>query len=48
MINSFNISARYDDYKLNFHKKATKNYTEKYFKECNQLRLWLLKKLPKK
>ncbi len=43
-INTFNIAARYDDYKLKFYKKATKNYTEKYFKLADKLYLWLEKK----
>ncbi len=31
-ISSFNIKARYDDYKLKFYKKATKEYTKKWLK----------------
>jgi len=29
-ISKFNVSARYDDYKYQMHKKATKDYTEKW------------------
>ena len=29
-ISSFNVSARYDDYKKQFYAKATKEYTEKW------------------
>lgn len=29
-ISAFNIQARYDDYKLNFYKKANKRFTLKY------------------
>ena len=47
-ISNFNLNARYDSYKFDFYKKATKKYTEKYFKECNIIRLWLSKRLPKK
>lgn len=43
-INTFNIAARYDDYKLEFYKKATKSYAEKYFKSADKLYLWLEKK----
>ena len=42
-INSFNIRARYDDYKLKFHKKAGKVYTEKYISTTNKLMKWLKK-----
>ena len=43
-INTFNIRARYDDYKLEFYKKATRNYTMKYFELADKLYLWLGKK----
>lgn len=43
-INTFNIAARYDDYKMEFYKKANKSYTEKYFDLSNKLYLWLEKK----
>ncbi|KKQ92630.1 MAG: HEPN domain protein [Candidatus Woesebacteria bacterium GW2011_GWA2_40_7] len=29
-ISTFNVSARYDDYKLQFYKKATKEYAQKW------------------
>lgn len=29
-ISTFNIAARYDDYKLKFYKKATKEYAQKW------------------
>ncbi len=44
----FNIRARYEDYKMAFYKKANKTYTDKYFEKSNEMRLWLLKRLPKK
>ena len=44
-IDSFNIKGRYDDYKLKFYKKATKNYTEKYFNKTKELYSWLKKQL---
>lgn len=31
-ISTFNIAARYDDYKFKFYKKATKEYAEKWLK----------------
>ena len=40
-INTFNIKARYDDYKFEFYKKATKEYSEKYFKQTTNLHIWL-------
>lgn len=40
-ITTFNIKARYDDYKLSFYKKVTKEYAEKYFKVTKELRLWI-------
>lgn len=43
-INTFNIAARYDDYKLEFYKKATKSYVEKYFNSADKLHSWLEKK----
>lgn len=44
-INSFNIEARYNDYKFQFKKKATKDYTQKYFKESYKIYLWLKKQI---
>lgn len=36
-ISTFNIAARYDDYKLKFYKKATKEYCQKWFKTGEKL-----------
>lgn len=48
-ITEFNITARYNDFKLTFHKRCTKAYTEKYFLISKELYLWLKKQLsPKK
>jgi HEPN domain-containing protein len=44
-INEFNLRARYDDYRLAFYKKATKQYTENYIKATNKLILWLRKNI---
>jgi HEPN domain-containing protein len=40
-INTFNIEARYDDYKLRFYKKATKEFAQKWFTITQELFLWL-------
>lgn len=42
-INNFNIEARYDDYKLKFYKKATKEFTLKWFENTKNLIVWLQK-----
>jgi len=36
-ISTFNIAARYDDYKLKFYKKATKEYSDKWFEKSTKL-----------
>ena len=46
--NSFNISARYDDYRFKFYKRATAAFTEKNFCSTNLMRVWLLSELQKK
>ena len=40
-INTFNISARYDDYKKNFKLKCTKTYTLEQIKNIKEVREWL-------
>lgn len=44
-INTFNIEARYNDYKFQFYKKATKEYTQKYFEKAEKNYSWLKKQL---
>ena len=44
-ITSFNIEARYDDYKFTFYKKATQEYTETWSKACEQLYTFVKKHL---
>ncbi|MBI5358582.1 HEPN domain-containing protein [Candidatus Amesbacteria bacterium] len=39
---SYNLSARYDDYKKNFYKKATKEYTDIWFRKAIKIRKLLL------
>ncbi len=36
-ITTFNIEARYDDYKLSFYHKATSEYTKLWFVRCESL-----------
>jgi len=41
-ISSFNISARYDDYKKNFYKKANKEYADVWFQKATEIRTVLI------
>lgn len=43
VINTFNISARYDDYKRSFDNKCTDNYTEMQVRNIEEVREWLKK-----
>lgn len=42
-INTFNISARYDDYKKSFDKKCTDEYTKLQIQSIKEVREWLKK-----
>jgi HEPN domain-containing protein len=42
-ITTFNLEARYDDYKYEFYKKATKEYAAKWNAICEKLYLWIQK-----
>ncbi len=42
-ITTFNIDARYDDYKLSFRKKAKKQFSLKYLKKTREMLQWLTK-----
>jgi HEPN domain-containing protein len=44
-ITSFNINARYADYKLSFYKKCTKKYSEEKKKDIENIRKWLKKQI---
>lgn len=44
-ISTFNIKARYDDYKLSFYKKATEKFTTKYINKTRRILKWLNKYL---
>lgn len=48
IVNTFNISARYDNIKKSFYQKCTKEYTEEYFNISKKLYLWLKKQYLKK
>ena len=39
--NSFNISARYEDYKDEFYKRCTEEYTSEQIKNIEEVRAWL-------
>ncbi len=42
-ITTFNIGARYDDYKLSFRKKAKKRFSQKYLEKTKEILQWLSK-----
>ena len=44
-LTAFNIESRYDDYKFQFYRKATKKYTQSYLKKAKDIYLWLRKKV---
>lgn len=44
-ISTFNIKARYDDYKLSFYKKADKKFALKYITITKEILTWLKKYL---
>jgi len=44
-ITSFNINARYDDYKREFYSLCTADFTEEWIEKIRILRLWIKKML---
>ena len=40
-ISAFNIQARYDDYKMEFHKKCSRHFTEKWVDHIKGFREWI-------
>jgi HEPN domain-containing protein len=44
-LTTFNINARYDNYKQDFHKLCTKGFAEEWRTNIEILREWLLKQL---
>lgn len=47
-VNEFNLSSRYPDFKLDFYKLATKEYSQKYLKDITKLYLKLCQNLKQK
>ena len=41
MITTFNISARYDDFKQNFYNNCTSEFTNKWVEKIKAYRLWI-------
>jgi len=48
VINTFNIAARYDDYKKAFYNKCTYDYTTNQLKNIEEMREWLIEILMQK
>ena len=46
-VTTFNINARYDDYKMEFYKKCTKEYTIYWYRKIKENRKWIKKELLK-
>jgi len=46
-ISTFNLQARYDDYKMSFHRKCSREFTERWINEIKDFREWIKSKLPK-
>ena len=44
-ITTFNLNARYDDYKQEFSKLCSKEFTEEWIVKIEELRLWLINQL---
>jgi len=44
-VNDFNLESRYPDFKLEFYKQCTKQYTDKYFKKIKEYYKWLKSQL---
>lgn len=44
-ISAFNLQARYDDYKMEFYNKCTKEFAEKWIDIIEDLREWIKTKL---
>jgi len=44
-VSTYNLNARYDNYKQDFHKKCTKEFTIERINRIENLRLWLTNQL---
>ncbi len=45
VITSFNINARYDDYKKEFYNQCTREFTESWIDRIREIRSWIKKML---
>lgn len=45
ILTSFNIEARYPDYKKEFYKKCNQDFAEKYINEIKGIRSWLINQI---
>ena len=45
-VTDFNLEARYPDEKFSFKKKCTRGFTERYIEKIQEMKEWLMKKLP--
>jgi len=45
-VTDFNLEARYPDEKFSFKKRCTVEFTEEYLKKIEEMKEWLMKKLP--
>jgi|GEM_PF-4409280 len=48
VISTFNLRARYEEYKMAFHKRATSAFTEEYFNHTRIMKVWLSRELQKR
>jgi hypothetical protein len=46
-ISTFSIRARYDDYKMEFHKKCSREFTMKWVNNIKEMKRWIKEKLLK-
>jgi len=44
-ITTFNLNARYDDYKQSFYKRCTPEFSKEWFDKIEILRQWLINQL---
>jgi len=44
-VNDFNLAIRYPDYKFEFYKKCTEDFTKQYFKGIKEFYKWLLSQI---
>lgn len=47
IFNTFNLEARYPDYKLSFFKRCTKEFTHEQFAKVEEVYKWLQQQFPK-